>query len=137
MALSAKSKSSEHPPMRLSVEMSPAAYQAILALLENAPTPVDELLEAFENRLSGVLLEALTEVAGVTPSDEALLQEVEVELRVVQYSSEAAVNADIDEEDEPDPVEGFRQAWHDAMTGNTHPASILWDDNFWDSPDTE
>jgi GNAT superfamily N-acetyltransferase len=34
------------------------------------------------------------------------------------------------------PNEGFRQAWHDAMTGNTHPTSILWDDSFWDnSPD--
>jgi hypothetical protein len=32
---------------------------------------------------------------------------------------------------------GFQEAWNDAMTGNTHPASILWNDDFWDRPDDE
>lgn len=32
-----------------------------------------------------------------------------------------------EEEDDYDPVEAFREAWHDAMTGNTLPASALWD----------
>jgi hypothetical protein len=26
------------------------------------------------------------------------------------------------------PEETFRQAWHEAMSGQTHPISILWDD---------
>jgi hypothetical protein len=33
---------------------------------------------------------------------------------------------DFDEADE-DPIQGFREGWHDAMTGNTYPVSTLWD----------
>lgn len=27
-----------------------------------------------------------------------------------------------------DPEGAFKQAWHEAMTGKTHPVSTLWDD---------
>lgn len=27
-----------------------------------------------------------------------------------------------------DAVEGFREGWHDVMTGNTFPASSIWED---------
>ena len=36
-------------------------------------------------------------------------------------------NLDLAEADE-DPIKGFREGWHDAMTGNTYPVSTLWDD---------
>ncbi|MBA3874445.1 MAG: hypothetical protein H0X30_35395 [Anaerolineae bacterium] len=29
--------------------------------------------------------------------------------------------------DDDDPIEGFREGWRDAMTGNTYPVSTLWD----------
>ena len=31
-------------------------------------------------------------------------------------------------DDDEDPIQGFREGWHDAMTGNTYPVSTLWDD---------
>jgi len=34
---------------------------------------------------------------------------------------------DIALDDDEDPVEGFREGWRDAMTGNTYPASSLWE----------
>ena len=34
-------------------------------------------------------------------------------------------------------LENFKEAWHDAMTGNTYPADVLWDDEFWNSIDDE
>ncbi len=34
-------------------------------------------------------------------------------------------------------VAGLRAAWRDAMTENTHPATILWDDDFWEDADDE
>jgi hypothetical protein len=37
-------------------------------------------------------------------------------------------DAEEDEDLEEDPKAAFRQAWHEAMTGNTHPVSTLWDD---------
>lgn len=42
----------------------------------------------------------------------------------------ALVESDIEEgeELEEDPIEAFRQSWHEAMTGQTHPVSTLWDD---------
>lgn len=48
-----------------------------------------------------------------------------------------ALSAEPSEDDESDLVKGFRQAWYDAMTGKSHPASILWEDNFWDAPNLE
>ena len=30
-------------------------------------------------------------------------------------------------DDDEDPIEGFREGWRDAMTGNSYPASTLWD----------
>ena len=38
----------------------------------------------------------------------------------------ALIESDADEDD--DPVAAFRQSWHEAMTGQTHPVSTLWDD---------
>jgi hypothetical protein len=42
----------------------------------------------------------------------------------------ALVDWDAEEEDDfdEDPKAAFRQAWHEAMTGETYPASTLWDD---------
>jgi hypothetical protein len=37
----------------------------------------------------------------------------------------ALIEVDVEEDnldEEDDPVEAFREAWHDAMTGNTRPA---------------
>jgi len=31
------------------------------------------------------------------------------------------------EDDDIDPVESFRQAWHEAMTGQSRPIEELWD----------
>jgi Arc/MetJ-type ribon-helix-helix transcriptional regulator len=31
-------------------------------------------------------------------------------------------------DDDEDPIEGFREGWRDALTGNIYPASSLWDD---------
>ena len=30
-------------------------------------------------------------------------------------------------DDDEDPIEGFREGWRDAMTGNTYPVATLWD----------
>ncbi len=94
----------------------------MLQLLANGKTAatVEDLLEALEDQLDDVLLQALKDVTGTDPAGNTFAQEIE--LRIVQSS--AIVEADDD--DEPDPVEGFRQAWHDAMTGNVHPISELW-----------
>jgi hypothetical protein len=35
-------------------------------------------------------------------------------------------------DDDEDPIEGFREGWRDAMTGNIYPASTLWDDDLDD-----
>ncbi len=122
MALNAESKPAERLPVRLSIELSAAAYRAVLQLLANGKTAatVEDLLEALEDQLDDVLLQALKDVTGTDPAGNTFAQEIE--LRIVQSS--AIVEADDD--DEPDPVEGFRQAWHDAMTGNVHPISELW-----------
>lgn len=40
----------------------------------------------------------------------------------------ALVDADIQDEEAEDPVEGFREGWRDVMNGNTYPISTLWDD---------
>jgi hypothetical protein len=32
------------------------------------------------------------------------------------------------DDDDDDILANFRQGWHEAMTGNTHPLSELWDD---------
>lgn len=37
-------------------------------------------------------------------------------------------DAEDDEDFDEDPAATFRQAWHEAMTGQTHPVSTLWDD---------
>jgi len=37
-------------------------------------------------------------------------------------------DAEEDEDLDEDPKAAFRQAWHEAMTGQTHPVSTLWDD---------
>jgi hypothetical protein len=36
------------------------------------------------------------------------------------------------DDDNEDPIEGFREGWRDAMTGNTYPASTLWEDDLDD-----
>lgn len=33
----------------------------------------------------------------------------------------------LDLDEEIDPIESFRQGWHDVMTGNIRPLSELWD----------
>jgi hypothetical protein len=51
-----------------------------------------------------------------------------------------ALAEDTGDEDAPTKEEvlaGLREGWQDAMTGNTHPASVLWDDEFWDEDDDE
>ncbi len=122
MALSIKPQDSEQALVRLSVEMSPEVYERIVQQLAASETAISiddlmtELGTAFRDTVTGLTAAALTE-------------EVEVELRIVQRRPE--------EVEDDDPVEEFRQAWHDAMTGNTHPASILWDDDFWNSDDGE
>jgi hypothetical protein len=42
----------------------------------------------------------------------------------------ALVESDAEEDEgfDEDPVAAFRQSWHEAMTGQTHPVSTLWDD---------
>jgi Arc/MetJ-type ribon-helix-helix transcriptional regulator len=32
------------------------------------------------------------------------------------------------DEDDIDPEESFRRGWHDVLSGNTYPASTLWED---------
>ena len=38
-------------------------------------------------------------------------------------------DAEDDEDFDEDPKAAFRQAWHEAMTGQTYPVSTLWDDD--------
>lgn len=113
MGLSAKEKDEELQPIRLSVELSPALYEAILQILESSKTSmsVAELLEALEDHLGGALAETVSEVTGVAAP---FPQGIEV-----QIISE-------NEDEEPDLVEGFRQAWREAMEGNTRPIADLW-----------
>lgn len=40
----------------------------------------------------------------------------------------ALVESELNEPETDDPLEDFRQGWHEAMTGQTYPASTLWDD---------
>lgn len=53
-------------------------------------------------------------------------------VRALITSDAVALGEPIDLDDEDDPIEDFKQGWKDAMTGNTLPASALWelgDDN--------
>src|SRR5215207_9207068 len=103
MALSAKEE--DQSPVRLSVELSPELYQAILRILETSQTPIsaDQLLKTLEDHFSDALTTTIAEATGVvTPFP----QGVEVEI------------ASDDDEDDEDIVEGFRQAWREAMEGN-------------------
>ncbi len=122
MVLNAESEPAERLPVRLSIELSAAAYRAVLQLLANGETAatVEDLLEALEDQLDDVLLQALKDVTGTDPAGNTFAQEIE--LRIVQGSAVVETADDA----EPDPVEGFRQAWHDALTGNVHPISELW-----------
>jgi hypothetical protein len=45
-------------------------------------------------------------------------------------TAEAYLRALIEADAEPldDPAEGFRQAWHEIMAGNTRPISELWEE---------
>ena len=47
-------------------------------------------------------------------------------MRVIVLLEET--NGSVEDEDEDEsPLESFRQAWHEAMTGQTLPVSQLWD----------
>jgi hypothetical protein len=126
MASPSTEQGSSRAAVRLRVELSPELYSAILERLGEGHGKADaeELIASLETHLGNVIAETLTEAAGA-----ASLPPPEVHI-VPEFETPV-------DEDEPDPVEGFSQAWHDAMIGNTHPASILWDDRFWDSPDAE
>ncbi len=39
----------------------------------------------------------------------------------------ALFELDAEDDDFEDPIAAFRQSWHEAMTGQTHPISTLWD----------
>jgi len=40
----------------------------------------------------------------------------------------ALVELVAEDDDEENPIEAFRQSWHEAMTGQTYSVSTLWDD---------
>lgn len=46
-------------------------------------------------------------------------------LRVIVLLEET--NGFLENDDAESPIEGFRQAWHEVMTGQTLPVSQLWD----------
>lgn len=48
-------------------------------------------------------------------------------VRVIVLLEETNGSLDKDEDENESPVESFRQAWHEAMTGQTLPVSQLWD----------
>lgn len=48
-------------------------------------------------------------------------------VRALIESDAEAHGETLDLEDDYDAVEGFRQAWHEAMTGQTIPLSEIWD----------
>lgn len=118
MALRAKEK--EQSPVRMSVELSPELREAILQLLQSsqASMSVAELLETLEIRLEGAVASTVSEATGVT----------------IPFPQGVEVEIDSDD-DEDDPVEGFRQAWREAMEGNTRPIADLWEALDADSTD--
>jgi hypothetical protein len=72
----------------------------------------------------------LTVTLDITPEEK---QQIEVLVNRSGYKTIneyvlALVQSELDAQDE-NPVQGFREGWRDAMTGNTFPLDTLWDDN--------
>ena len=47
-------------------------------------------------------------------------------LQVIREFRSRVSDSPDEEEPLPDPLESFRQGWHEAMTGQTRPISELW-----------
>ena len=107
-----RAKETDQSPVRLSVELSPELYQALLRILETSNTTisVNELLVSLEAHLESAVANTVSEATGVAAP---FPQGVEVEIT--------------SDDDEDDPVEGFRQAWKEAMEGKTRPIADLWE----------
>ena len=66
----------------------------------------------------------------VTPDEQA---RIEALAREYGYDSPgeyllALVELVAEDIDAENPIDAFRQSWHEAMTGQTYPVSTLWDD---------
>lgn len=64
-------------------------------------------------------LEVLAQKLGFETSVDYVRSLIETDAR--------AHGQDLTLDDAEDPMQGFREGWHDAMTGKTYPVSTLWD----------
>ena len=85
---------------------------------EKAPLTLDVTPQARQQ------IEALAQRRGYAALQDYLLALIESDAK----AHGETVNLDEQEETKESLLEGFRQSWHEAMTGKTVPLSRLWDD---------
>lgn len=84
---------------------------------ENAPLTINVSPETRQQ------IEELARRRGYSALKDYLLALIESDAK----AHDETVNLD-EEETQENLLEGFRQSWHEAMTGKTVPLSNLWDD---------
>lgn len=103
----------ENQARRVSVELTAEDYRQIEQRVSEPEAQAQALLSALLLQL-GVKFSAFVAENG--------LQDFSIDVHIDRPKPEA-----VDEDTTEEIVAGFRQAWHEAMTGDTRPVSELWD----------
>jgi len=107
----------ENQAQRVQVELTAEEYRQIEKQVTGSQAQMDAVFSALLLKLAVRFNQFVAENG---------LQDVSIDVHIERPDQDQA-HFDVEEDSDEDIVAGFRQSWHEAMTGNTRPISELWD----------